>query len=220
MSILGPDGKPVDTGTTDGAETPTPASQDQNLLIFTDKGYDDVKKPYQAWQEEVDRLTPKGIETFDSEKGFEDALKYDGQAEKTLSKAEREGPLPWSLPPNFCPYCNRNYISTHTKKARGMWIFVRQYEGLGIKPGDKLEHYACLKCLRAYVEGDDETESVIHTDAAPMFRSDAKKNKAWVVEERLVAYVQSRFAVGDRNAVFGDETRKERFAEKTEEIHT
>lgn len=204
--ILGPAGTPIV-----GNDAPV------NQLILTDKHDDGIKKPYQHWQAEVDRRTVKGtMRPFDFEKGFSDDLQYGANdndltpPEKTLNSR--------SLPPDFCPMCDKFGIPTTVKKERAITIFRNDYPGLGIKPGDSVEYYCCQWCVLRNVTGEDD-DSVIDTDYAPRFRWDEKRNKAVIIEERIVAYMQERHAVGDRgSAVYGDETRKERFAHEDEKI--
>lgn len=183
-----------------------------NLLIFTDRGYDDIKKPYQHWNAEVDRMTPKGWETPESEKGVE----WDKDP-KTLHDASREI-LPKSLPPEFCPLCGSHTAGLSITKSRALHVFNKEYPGINVKRGDSVEHYIEDRCYNKLLEGrykdlgfDDYVIDL--PDDVVSYRY---KSPRWVIEDRIIEFIQAQHMKGhdEESAVYGDDTRKERFADK------
>lgn len=194
--ILAPNGKPL------RVDTP---------LILT--GGADTAKPYENWKYWVDHTSkgksekPKGLD-----EGF--GLKHGERQEET--KAEKTCDA-WELPPSFCPYCGNNDVPVSAKKSRGAHLINNEYPGLGLIKGSLVMAYGEDACIYKYIMGnDDEHEQVINTDAAPTFRADQKRNKALIVEERVIAFIHARRMAGDRDKILGDETRKQRFAELNE----
>lgn len=203
--ILRPDGKPV-------------KAEPSNLLILTDKENDGIAKPYQHWQEEVDRLTPKGTLKVDKEKGFEDNLQYDDPSLKNMTPVERPKEMPRSLPPEFCPLCGKYDVGLSIRKSPLLYHFMHNFAGVDIKIGSAVQCYVMDKCMRKLIDGDDEEveDRVIDTSMAASFRTDCKRAKAYIIEERIVDYMRIKYLTGhDKDsAIFGDDTRKERFAHK------
>lgn len=196
--------------------------RNHNLLIFTDRGYEDIKKPYQHWNAEIDRMTPRKLEQEAWEKG----VKW-GEDPKNLHDAHREY-KPLSLPPTFCPLCkgpegNGNYrVGLSIDKSKVMHVFQRSYPGLGIFAGvTACEHFIEDRCFRKMFDealnedlGIEQTRIQLPDDVA----AHQRKARRWQIEERIVNYIRTMQQTNQDpdKAIYGDDSRKERFAEKEE----